>query len=76
MITNEEIARINELYHKMKEEGLTPEEKEEQSVLRGKYLASIRENLRGQLNRVDIQNPDGTVEHVSDRVKGKKPYGH
>lgn len=60
----------------MKEEGLTPEEKEEQSILRGKYLASVRENLRGQLNRVDIQNPDGTVEHVADRAKGKRSYEH
>ena len=76
MVTNEEIARINELYHKSKAEGLTPEEKEEQSILRGKYLASIRENLRGQLNRMDIQNPDGSVEHLADKVKVKKRYEH
>ncbi len=76
MVTNEEIARINELYHKMKKEGLTPEEKEEQSILRGKYLASVRENLRGQLNRMDIQNPDGSVEHVSDRVRIRKRHDH
>ena len=33
-----DIARINELYKKMKETGLTPEEKEEQSRLRGESL--------------------------------------
>ena len=33
MITDKDIARINELYHKSKtEEGLTPEEKEEKRL--------------------------------------------
>ena len=30
MVTEKDIARINELYRKSKSEGLTPEEKEEQ----------------------------------------------
>ncbi len=75
-ITKEEIARINELYHKSKAEGLTEAEKEEQRQLRGRYIASVRENLRGQLNNVDIQNPDGSVEHLKDRLKNKKHYGN
>lgn len=74
MITNEEIKRINELYHKSKEGGLTEEEKEEQRELRGKYIASVRASLRGQLNNIDIENIDGSIEHVSDRVKNKKKY--
>ena len=32
MITDKDIQRINELYHKSKTEGLTPEEKEEQAA--------------------------------------------
>ena len=32
MITDKDIERINELYHKSKAEGLTPAEKEEQMV--------------------------------------------
>ncbi len=34
MTMEEKIARINELYHKSKETGLTEEEKEEQGRLR------------------------------------------
>ena len=44
MVTEKDIARINELYRKSKSEGLTPEEKEEQAVLRGAYIAAVREN--------------------------------
>ena len=69
-----DIERINELYHKMKDEGLTAEEKEEQSKLRGEYIAAIRANLRGSLDTMKIQYPDGTLEDVKDRYKGKKNH--
>ena len=72
MITDKDIARINELYHKSKNEGLTPEEKQEQAHLRGAYITAIRKNLRGNLERIQIQNPDGTVENVKDRLKRKR----
>lgn len=42
MITDKDIERINELYHKSKTEGLTPAEKEEQMHLRGAYITAIR----------------------------------
>lgn len=71
MITEADIARINELYHKMKNEGLTPEEKEEQSRLRGAYIAAMRANIRGQLNNVSIQQPDGSIIELKDKAKGK-----
>jgi uncharacterized protein YnzC (UPF0291/DUF896 family) len=74
MITDADIARINALYHKMKKEGLTPEEKEEQARLRGAYIASVRENMRSQLNNIDIQNPDGTITPLEK--KAKKKYEH
>lgn len=76
MITDKEIARINELYHKSKKEGLTPEEKEEQAHLRGAYIAAVRKNLRANLENMDIQYPDGTVEQVKDRLKKKNKYIH
>ena len=57
---NEKIARINELYHKSKGEGLTPEEAEEQQNLRKEYIASVKNNLRSQLDNVVVVNPDGT----------------
>lgn len=70
----EKIKRINELYHKAKAEGLTPEEAKEQQELRSEYLANIRANLRGQLDNISIQNEDGSVENLGEKF-GKKT-GH
>ena len=67
----EKIKRINELYHKSKAEGLTPEEAKEQKELRSEYIANIRANLRGQLNNISIQNDDGSVENLGEKF-GKK----
>ena len=64
MTMDETIKRINELYHKSQAEGLTEEEKEEQKELRQKYIEIVRGNLRGQLEIMTIQRPDGTVEKV------------
>lgn len=69
MVTEKEIARINELAKKQKEGTLTVEEKEEQQALRQKYLRSIRENMRSSLDQMKIQNPDGTITNVKDRRK-------
>ena len=68
MVTEKEIARINELAKKQKEGTLTAE-KEEQQALRQKYLRSIRENMRSSLDQMKIQNPDGTITNVKDRRK-------
>ena len=64
MTMDETIKRINELYHKSQKEGLTEEEKTEQKVLRQKYVESVRNNLRGQLENMSIERPDGTIEKV------------
>lgn len=61
------IARINELYHKSKAEGLTAAEKEEQAKLRTEYLAAIRANIRGQLNNIDMVNADGSIENLGEK---------
>ena len=61
------IARINELYHKAKGDGLTDEEKNEQAELRAEYIASVRANLRGQLNNVSLLNPDGSVTELAKK---------
>ena len=66
------IDRINELYHKSKGEGLTPAEKEEQAKLRKEYIQNIRQNMRGTLNNISIQNPDGTITDLSKYDKTKK----
>lgn len=70
-INDEVIARINELYHKSKKEGLTEEEAEEQAKLRKEYVLAMRRNLRGTLNNVSILNPDGTVTELKDKDKTK-----
>ena len=75
MITEKDIARINELYRKSNSpEGLTPEEKEEQAELRGRYIASVRQNLKGQLDTIKIQKEDGTLIDLKKRHQEK--YGN
>lgn len=63
-MTEDKIARINELYHKSKAEGLTEEEKAEQQQLRQEYLAAIRNNMRATLDNVSIKNPDGSITEL------------
>lgn len=63
----ERIARINELYHKSKSEGLTEAEREEQARLRKEYVANVRANLRGQLDSVTIERPDGSREKLGEK---------
>lgn len=70
-MTEEKIARINELYHKSKSVGLTEEEKKEQATLRAEYIASFRRNLKAQLDNIDVQNEDGTIENLGEKY-GRK----
>lgn len=63
--------RVNELYHKSQAEGLTEEEKEEQSRLRSAYVANIRKNLKGQLDNISIVEKDGSVTNLGEKF-GKK----
>lgn len=43
------IERINYLYHKSKNEGLTNDEKQEQEKLRKEYVEIIKGNFKNQL---------------------------
>ena len=61
------IARINELYHKSKAEGLTNEEKKEQADLRREYIEAIRANLRGQINNIDVKEADGSITNLGEK---------
>ena len=47
------IKRINELYKKSKEEGLNDLENEEQQILRRRYIDSVKNNFRAQLETVE-----------------------
>ena len=53
------VERINELAHKAKTVGLTPEEEQERAVLREEYLAAFRKNLRAQLDNTYVVDPAG-----------------
>ena len=50
------IKRINELYKKSKEEGLTEKEKEEQQIIRRRYIDNVKANFRVQLEGVELKN--------------------
>lgn len=65
------IARINELAHKSKAEGLTEAEKKEQQLLRQEFLAAVRQNLKSQLDHIDVREPDGTIVNLGEKY-GKK----
>ena len=66
------INRINELARKAKTVGLTPEEKEEQGVLRKQFIADFRANVRSQLNNIDVVEKDGSVVNLGEKYGNKK----
>lgn len=70
----EKIARINELYRKSKNEGLTESELEEQAALRKDYIANVRANLRGTLNNVSLVNEDGSVENLGEKYGNENTH--
>ncbi len=67
MITEKDIARINELYHKQKSSGLSDDEKAEQAKLRRAYIDAIKGNVRAQLNNIDIVDENGKVENLGEK---------
>ena len=66
-MTNEKIARINELARKSKTNGMTEAEKAEQQALRQEYVADVKASLRAQLNNTSIQEPDGTIHKIGKK---------
>ncbi len=63
------LDRINQLAHKSKTEGLTPEEKAEQAILRDEYRAAVTGDLRAQLENTYIMTPDGKKRKVGSGGK-------
>ena len=66
-MTNEKIARINELAKKSKTTGLTDAEKAEQQALRQEYVADVKASLRAQLSNTSIKEPDSTVNKLGKK---------
>lgn len=59
-MTNEKIARINELARKSRAQGLTEQEKAEQAALRWEYIDAMKRSLKAQLDSTVLVEPDGT----------------
>ena len=74
MMDNEKIDRINTLHHKAQSVGLTEEEKIEQAQLRKEYIATIKMNLRNQLDNIDIKETDGTVTNLGEKYGRKTSH--
>ena len=72
MMDKTKIDRINTLAHKAKSVGLTEEEKKEQAELRQEYLAAVRQNLKAQLNNIDVKEKDGSVTNLGEKYGRKK----
>lgn len=53
------IARINELAHKKKTEGLSDAETHEQQELRAQYLQAFRSGFANQLEHIRVIDPLG-----------------
>lgn len=70
------IARINELAHKSKAEGLTEAEKKEQQLLRQEFLAAVRMNLKSQLDSIDMKEPDGTIVNLGEKYGKRQKKGN
>lgn len=62
-MTKEKIDRINELARKSREQGLTDEEKREQTELRFEFRRGVVANLKSQLDN---------IEFVDDKDKDEK----
>ena len=61
------LKRINELARKSREQGLTDEEKAEQSELRQAYLKKFRQGMENTLNSVYIMDENGNKRKVEKR---------
>ncbi len=64
------IDRINELARKAKtEEGLTPQERDEQKILRQEYINSFRASLISQLENTYVVDEKGNKRKLGRKNK-------
>ncbi len=72
MTMEEKIARINALSRKAKTAGLSDAEREEQAQLRRDYIASVKANLKAQLDNTYVVGDDGKKTKLADFQRGRK----
>ena len=63
MITKEMIDRINYLAKKSRQDGLNEEEKQEQQLLRKKYVEYIKGQVRQQLDSIEFVEDKHKHQH-------------
>ena len=63
------IERINQLAHKAKAEGLTPEELAERQQLRREYILAVTGNLEAQLENIYLVDEQGREEKLKRKDK-------
>ena len=63
-LDNKKLERINFLAKKSRTQGLTDDEKREQTELRNEYREAFRRSLSSQLENTYIVEPDGTKHKV------------
>ena len=73
---DKKIARINELYKKSKEEGLSEAELREQALLRKEFIEAFRRNIRSQLDNIDIKEADGSITNLGEKYGQKFKEGN
>lgn len=64
---DETVKRINYLAKKSRTEGLSEKEKEEQAILRQKYIQSFRQGMLNTLNNVYIVDKDGKEKKLEKK---------
>ena len=47
-------------------------ERSEQALLRREYVEAFKQNLRGQLNNIDIKEKDGSIVNLGEKYGSKK----
>ena len=67
-MVKEKLDRINFFAKKKKEEGLTPEETQEQAELRKEYLEEFRRGFRAQLENIVIVDEEGNRKPLKKDV--------
>lgn len=72
-MNDEMIARINTLYNKAKNEGLSDAEKLEQTELRQAYVQAMRRNMKSHLDNITIVDEDGNCTNLGEKHQAK--YG-
>lgn len=65
-------ARVNFLYKKSKEEGLTENEKVEQQELRQRYIDNVKRNFKSQLDTIKKVDVDDCSDEKNNMEK--TPY--